>query len=67
MTDGEAQSSNRRAPNPNAKGIRMTDLERTQTRLQHFQLGTLLGLIILVPALLGIGARREGHSRVDTL
>ena len=41
----------------------MTDLERAQMRLQHLQLGTLLGLLILVPALLGIGARQERRSQ----
>ena len=43
----------------------MTDLERTRTSLQHLQIGTLLGLLILVPALLGMGAwweRRWGRQ-----
>ncbi|WP_164473561.1 hypothetical protein [Deinococcus psychrotolerans] len=45
----------------------MTDLERTQMKLQHLQLGTLLGLLILVPALLSIGAGRERRSHGGTL
>lgn len=34
----------------------MTDLERARMSLQHLQLGTLIGLSLLVPALLKIGA-----------
>ena len=44
----------------------MTDLEQTQMKLRHLQFGTLFGLLLLVPALLTIGARltlRPPHRR----
>ena len=38
-------------------GDQLTDLEQTQMRLRRLQFGTLFGLLILIPALLTIGAR----------